>query len=266
MTDAVCANLRVGGPLDHGTATRLLAALRRAERDPDCRALVLMADWPDGTGGTGWTGWADFCTGMDLADPPGEPGPYVADSADRADRADRLDRVDETATVVWDLLTALSGSRLVTVAVVEGRADGGGVGLAAACDFVFAGPRAGFRLTEMLLGLVPALIMPFVVARTGERRMLRMALLAEPYDATAAREIGLADEADERPWEHVRRLLLALRRMPRDNVGELKTCRRLLNPPPRGYREYARRLLRHTVADPAVRDRITRLREEGALR
>ena len=88
---------------------------------------------------------------------------------------------------MWELLTELGDSRLVTVAVVEGRAVGGGVGLAAACDFVFAGPEAAFRLTELLFGLVPALVMPFVVARTGEHRMLRMAVLAEPYDASAAR-------------------------------------------------------------------------------
>jgi polyketide biosynthesis enoyl-CoA hydratase PksH len=96
--------------------------------------------------------------------------------------------------------------------------------------------------------------------------MTRMAVLAETYDARAALAMGLADEVHDRPPEAVRRLLLALRRMPRDNVGELKTCRRLLNPPPPGYAEHATRLLRRIVADPAVRERITRLREEGALR
>jgi enoyl-CoA hydratase/carnithine racemase len=221
--------LDVGGPLSAETGRRLLGALRAAEAAPACRVAVLAAEGPV------------FCTGLDLSGG------------------------DEPDDVVWELLTALAGSRLVTVAVVEGPAVGGGVGLAAACDFVFAGPEASFRLTELLLGLVPALIMPFVVARTGERRMLRMALLAEPHDAAAAREIGLADEC-EHPWEAVRRLLVALRRMPRaDAVGELKTCRRRLNPPPADYPEHARRLLRQAVADPAVRARVARLREEGVL-
>jgi polyketide biosynthesis enoyl-CoA hydratase PksH len=229
VADGSWVRLDVGGPLSPATARRLLGGLRAAEADPDCRVAVLAADGPV------------FCTGMDLSG---------------------LDAPDDA---VWELLTALTGSRLVTVAVVEGRAVGGGVGLAAACDFVFAGPEAGFRLTELLLGLVPALIMPFVVARTGEHRMLRMAVLAEPCDAAAAREIGLADDS-ERPWEAVRRLLVALRRMPRaDAVGELKACRHRLNPPPADYPEHARRLLRQAVADPAVRARVARLREEGVL-
>ena len=54
--------------------------------------------------------------------------------------------------------------------------------------------------------------------------------------------------------------------MPRaEAVGELKACRRRLNPPPADYPEHARRLLRQAVADPAVRARIARLREEGVL-
>jgi len=54
--------------------------------------------------------------------------------------------------------------------------------------------------------------------------------------------------------------------MPRaDAVGELKACRHRLNPPPADYPEHAWRLLRQAVADPAVRARVARLREEGVL-
>ncbi len=236
VTDATCVQCAVGGPLDHETAARLLAGLRAAERDPACRVFVLTAEGPV------------FCTGMDLS------------------ALEDTERPGGTADVLWELLTGLAASRLLTVAVVEGRAVGGGVGLASACDFVIAGPEASFRLTEMLIGLVPALIMPFVVARTGEHRMMRMTLLAERYDAGAARDLGLADEVTDRPWEAVRRLLLALRRMPRDNVGELKSCRRRLNPPPADYAEHARRLIERTAADPLVRVRIERLRAQGVLR
>ncbi|MDN3354263.1 enoyl-CoA hydratase-related protein [Actinomadura sp. DC4] len=230
VADATWVRLDVGGPLDAATARRLLDGLRAAEADPACRAVVLAADGPV------------FCTGMDLSG------------------------LDEPGDVVWELLTALAGGRLASVAVVEGSAVGGGVGVAAACDFVFAGPDASFRLTELLLGLVPALIMPFVTARTGEHGMLRMSVLAERHDAEAARGIGLVDEAGERPWESVRRVLLALRRMPSaDLVGELKACRRRLHPLPADYPEHARRVLRRRVADPAVRARIERLRAEGVL-
>lgn len=81
-----------------------------------------------------------------------------------------------------------------TVALVNGAALGGGVGLVAACDVAIAADTATFALSEVRLGIVPAVIAPVVVAAIGVRAMRRYALTAERFDAQEARRIGLVHE------------------------------------------------------------------------
>ena len=81
----------------------------------------------------------------------------------------------------------------VTIALVDGAAVGGGLGLAAAADIVIATPRARFALTETSLGLPPAQIAPYLVARLGERVARRLALTGARLDGREAAAVGLAD-------------------------------------------------------------------------
>jgi len=81
-----------------------------------------------------------------------------------------------------------------TVALVQGAAYGGGVGLAAACDFVIAAPDAVFSLSEVKLGLIPAVISPYVVRAVGARDANRLFLTAERFDAGEAYRLGLVTE------------------------------------------------------------------------
>ena len=81
----------------------------------------------------------------------------------------------------------------VLVAMVEGAAMGGGFGLACAADIVLARTDAKFALSETTLGLVPAQIAPFVVARIGQAGARRLALTGERIDGAEARRIGLVD-------------------------------------------------------------------------
>lgn len=78
-----------------------------------------------------------------------------------------------------------------TIALVQGAAFGGGVGLAAACDFAIGAPDAVFSLSEVKLGLIPAVISPYVVKAVGGRAANRLFLTAERFDATEAHRIGL---------------------------------------------------------------------------
>ncbi len=81
-----------------------------------------------------------------------------------------------------------------TVALVQGAAYGGGVGLAAACDFVVAAPDAVFSLSEVKLGLIPAVISPYVVKAVGARAANRLFLTAERFDAREAHRLGLVTQ------------------------------------------------------------------------
>ncbi len=82
-----------------------------------------------------------------------------------------------------------------TIAVVQGPAYGGGVGLVAACDIAVAVDSAVFALTEVRLGLIPAVISPSVVAAMGQRAARRYFLTGERFDAATARALGLIHEA-----------------------------------------------------------------------
>jgi methylglutaconyl-CoA hydratase len=89
------------------------------------------------------------------------------------------------------MLNAIYTGPKPTIALVNGPAIGGGVGLVAACDIAIAAESAFFALSEVRLGLIPAVISPFVVQAIGPRQARRYFLTGERFDAEAARRLGL---------------------------------------------------------------------------
>lgn len=149
-------------------------ALVQADNLPELRALVLR-----GAGGT-------FCAGGDfgrfrslMAEPAPPQGPDPIATFNRAFGA---------------MLQAWRNSPVLTLAVVEGAAMGGGCGLAAACDLVLAADSAQLAMPEVTLGLPPAQIAPFVAERIGERAALRLMATGQRIGAVEAARIGLVDE------------------------------------------------------------------------
>ena len=105
-----------------------------------------------------------------------------------------------TATEAENRTDALALARLMrtldelprpTVARVHGAAFGGGVGLVACCDIAIGTPEAKFGLTESKLGLLPAVISPYVIDAIGARQARRWFATAEIFDAAEALRIGL---------------------------------------------------------------------------
>ncbi len=92
------------------------------------------------------------------------------------------------------LMRTLAHLRKPTVARVQGAAYGGGVGLVACCDIAVATQNATFSFSEAKLGLIPAVISPYVVAAIGERATRRYFLTAERFDAAEAWRLGLVHE------------------------------------------------------------------------
>jgi len=98
------------------------------------------------------------------------------------------------ATALAKLMQTLNNLPKPTLALVQGAAYGGGVGLVAACDLVLATPDAKFCLSEVKLGLIPAVISPYVVAAIGARAARRYSISAERFDAQRALQLGLVHE------------------------------------------------------------------------
>jgi len=108
----------------------------------------------------------------------------------------------EDARALAGLMRTLNELPKPTMALVQGRALGGGVGLVACCDIAVAAETANFTLSEVKLGLIPAVIAPYVVTAIGERAARRYFLTAEIMSAREAQALGLihtvvADEALE---------------------------------------------------------------------
>jgi methylglutaconyl-CoA hydratase len=144
----------------------LSAAAARLNADAGVRAVVLT--------GAG----ASFCAGGDLA--------WMRAQIE-ADRATRLAEARRLA----GMLQALNTLDRPLIARVNGAAYGGGVGLMAVCDAVVAVEGARFGLTETRLGLIPATISPYVIARIGEGRARSVFFSARIFDAVEARDLGL---------------------------------------------------------------------------
>ncbi len=156
----------VHNAFDDTLIEELTAALRQADADAGVRAVVLS--------GSGTT----FSAGADLHWMRGMAA--ASESDNRAD-SERL------AT----LMRTLNFLSKPTIARVNGSAYGGGVGLVACCDVAIGVEGAKFSLSEVKLGLVPAVISPYVVAAIGARQSRRLFLSAEVIDATEATRIGL---------------------------------------------------------------------------
>jgi methylglutaconyl-CoA hydratase len=98
------------------------------------------------------------------------------------------------AGLLGDMLEAIHMAPQPVIARVQGAAFGGGVGLVAACDIALGTERASFCLSEVKLGIVPAMISPYLVQRIGPGAARRYSLTAERFDAATAQRLGLLAE------------------------------------------------------------------------
>ncbi len=156
------------------SAAQMLAELTQAARqlggDDAVRVVVLAA--------AGKT----FCAGGDLAWMQAQMG---MDAATRAQEAGKL------AT----MLGALNRLPKPLIGRLQGNAFGGGVGMAAVCDVAIGVDTLKMALTETRLGIIPATIGPYVIARMGEGRARRVFMSGRVFDAGEAAELGLLARA-----------------------------------------------------------------------
>ena len=150
----------------------------------DARAVVLSGEGPS------------FCAGADVE--------WQRSSIDLS-----YEENVEDATRLLRMLEAIDECPAPVVCRVHGFALGGGSGLVACCDAVVAAPDATFGFTEAKLGIIPAVISPFVLAKIGSKAR-RLFATGERFGAETALGIGLADEVSDEPDAVVERLVAEL--------------------------------------------------------
>jgi len=174
INDKHIATLTLNRPLTHNAfddqlIRELMAAMRDLELKTQIRAVLLTANGPS------------FCAGADLQ--------WMKRTAGYS-QSENLQEAEALAGV----MRRLNILPKPTIAVVQGAAYGGGVGLVAACDVAIAAESATFSLSEVKLGLIPAVISPYVIGAIGARAARRYFLTGERFTAAEAYRLGLVHE------------------------------------------------------------------------
>jgi methylglutaconyl-CoA hydratase len=183
MANNVVLNRRREGPVAHVRLNRpdvrnafnaeliaeLTAAFRELGADESVRAIVLSGEGPV------------FCGGADVS--------YMRASLDLS----YDDNVADSGSMS-DMFRTIDRCPKPVIGKIHGAALGGGAGLAAVCDIVIASADAVFGFTEVKLGIIPAVISPFVLAKIGASHARALFLTGERFDAKRAHHIGLVHE------------------------------------------------------------------------
>ncbi len=177
--DGVVARLTLSRPERHNAFdASLIAELRSAfaglgrEEPASLRAVVLDGDGPT------------FCAGADIV--------WM-----RAALTLDTEANEQDAMAMADMFEAIDTCPVPVIARVHGAALGGGMGLCAVSDLVIAESGTRFGFTETRLGILPAVIAPFVIAKIGESHARALFPGGRRFDATRAGRIGLVHEVVE---------------------------------------------------------------------
>lgn len=167
-------HIKLNRPLQHNSMNDalmdvLMTTLENLAHDDSLRVLVLSGEGKS------------FCAGVDL------------NSMEKAALYDFQENLSHASRLAH-LMKMLDEFPKPTIALVQGATLGGGIGLVCCCDLVIAAENAWFCFSEVKIGLIPAVISPYVIAAIGPRNARRYFLTAEKIDASKAREIGLVHE------------------------------------------------------------------------
>ena len=154
---------------DDSLLSELQILLDEAKTNTDVHVILLKANG------------RHFCSGADLA--------WMQRMAQFTEEENIAD-----AKILARLMHSLYDCPKPTIAMVQGAAMGGGAGLVAACDLAIAADDARFCFSEVKLGLIPAVISPYVIKAIGERSALGLFMSAEVFNAERAYELKLVHQ------------------------------------------------------------------------
>lgn len=221
---------------------QLIAECTQAVTDAEGKAAVLVIE-----------GLPDvFCFGADFqgmrdALVQGEVGDDDGAGADR----------------LYRLWLRIATGPFITIAHVRGQANAGGIGFVSACDIVLADDAARFSLSELLFGLYPACVLPFLIRRIGLTKANYMTVSTQPVGVEQAASWGLVDAWQTQSDALLSRYLLRLRRLSPQSVAHYKNYLAQLTDSLSGARELAVRSNLAMNELPGVAEGIVRYVETG---
>ena len=194
----------------------LSRTIEELNSNPEPRGVILT-----GSGNT-------FCAGMDLR------------WMQKISTQNRANRIAE-ATELSVMLNELDQLNKPLIAKINGHSFGGAIGLISCCDFAVATEDAEFSLTEVMLGLLPATISPFVIRKIGAANARRIMLNAHRFSAKEAVRIGLVAKAvsSQSLGEEIEKEIMELLRCAPEAVSSTKNLiSKVCGNEPQDVREY----------------------------
>jgi polyketide biosynthesis enoyl-CoA hydratase PksH len=183
--------------------------------------------------------------------------------ADFQNIAGKSQEEDARPEPLYDLWLRLATGPYVTIAHVRGKANAGGVGFVAASDVVLADETAQFSLSELLFGLYPACVLPFLIRRIGFQKAHYLTLMTQPISAKQALEWGLVDACEASSEGLLRRHLQRLRRLQKPAIRRYKSYMSRIGAPLHEWKSPAVAANREIFSDPDNLRAITRYVEQG---
>lgn len=171
--------------------------------------------------------------------------------------------LDGAAEPMYDLWLRMATGPYITISHVRGQANAGGVGFVAASDIVLAADNAQFSLSELLFGLYPACVLPFLIRRIGFQKAHYLTLMTQPISAKQAADWGLVDAIDAQSDVLLRRHLQRLRRLSKTAIRRYKSYMNRIATPLQDLRAAAVAGNLEVFTDPENLQGIVRYVERG---
>lgn len=215
----------------------LLSALQAAEAESTVKVVVLEG-LPD-----------VFCTGMDFQEVVSgkQVDPKISSHG------------------YYNILKQMSQSSKVILSLVRGKVQAGGVGLVAASDLVIADETVTFVLSELLFGLLPACVLPFLIRRVGFQKAYRLALTTQSISINDAYNWGLVDEYSTDTNKLLSQYIRRLKCLPSSGVKDLKNYINQLWIIQQETQDLAVNKVSSLVGDSTVQEKIKRFKKEGTF-
>ncbi len=164
---------------------------------------------------------------------------------------------------LYDLWMKMASGPYITISHVRGKANAGGVGFVAASDIVIADQTAQFSLSELLFGLIPACVLPFLIRRIGFQKAHYLTLMTQPVSVQQAHTWGLVDIYDVDSESLLRKHLLRLRRLSKIGIQRYKHYMNELNGSLLQSKAVAVSMNKEVFSDPRNMEGIFRYVEQG---
>lgn len=185
---------------------------------------------------------------------------FGADFQNECAESEKSDRQPE---LLYNLWYKIATGPFISISHVRGQANAGGIGFVSASDIVIADETAAFSLSELLFGLYPAMVLPFLIRKIGFQKANYMTLMTKPVSVQTAHEWGLVDAYHKKSDMLLKQHLARLDKIPKSGIENYKKYINQL-----GYNLLETRKLAvsnnvNMFSDPHNMDRIKQFVENG---